>query len=81
MGAMLAAATLFAVPTPATRNVTSVVQTGQKDQAPVTINNMQVNTFAIPRTGAVYSRYGGPIWVGTAKRGNRRNRSRFNFNR
>lgn len=41
----------------------------------------QVAQYHLPRSLAAYYRQSQPVWLGTAKRGNRINRSRWNYNR
>lgn len=86
MAAVLAASAMFSAgQSPGVVSAQRTVQAsqGQQDKAPLpSSGGQQVRSFALPRSAAVaYSRFGAPIWMGTAKRGNRRNRSRFNYNR
>lgn len=87
MGAFLAAAAMFSAgQQPTTGGQSAVIramQGQQKDNAlaPVSMTLRGPN-FALPRMAVVHGRGGnGPVWMGIQKRGNRSNRSRFNFNR
>jgi hypothetical protein len=86
MASLLAAAAMFSAgqsPSTGGQNAVRATQGQNKSDAPLppSVNN-QVRNFSLPRFGAVVtSRYGAPIWQGTEKRGNRRTRSRFSYNR